>query len=515
MPPRDSCDACALSVLLALVACGNTAVNSSYNFGPGDAGDATLALPDVRRLAYLGDASDGPPALTPPCAAPSTGMVTGTIYDPSGRNPIYDVAVYIPGTALTELPRGVLTGAQACSCSALYPSAAYASTSTGVDGSFTLQNVPVGAQNLVFQLGKWRRQVPINVVCGTNSIPDRTLKFPSSISAGDTIDSMADIAVSTGGADSLECMLLRVGIDASEYVAGASMTGHVHVFSGGTGTEPAMLTSPIVGFTEETPMPGAPESSVSLWSTQAQLMPYDVVLLSCEGGETWNANPPALEAYLNAGGRVFASHYHYAWFSGLLLTTQSYTAPLDWGDNLGEWEKATMASSDTLIGGVLDLTLNNGSGKPFSKGATMQAWLAKVGALGMNAAADELSIFSPRYNVVVTPSDIHSQPWLTADETSSQPGATMYFSFDTPLEAGAPSDASAPAYCGRAVFSDLHVGSDPSIHDTSPPPGGCDHVDLSPQEKALEFMLFDLSSCVTDDALPVPDAGTIVIPPLH
>ena len=84
-----------------------------------------------------------------------------------------------------------------------------------------------------------------------------------------------------------------------------------------------------------------------------------------------------------------------------------------------------------------------------------------------------------------------------------------YLSFVTPI-GGIPlkpvdgGGESPPQYCGKAVFSDLHVAGNPSTNDTSPPPGGCDNVDLSPQEKALEFMLFDLSSCVIPDTVAPP-----------
>ena len=218
-------------------------------------------------------------------------------------------------------------------------------------------------------------------------------------------------------------------------------------------------------------MAGAPSSPTSLWQTAGQLMPYDIVLLSCEGGETYNANPAALEAYLNDGGRAFGSHFHYSWFSGPLSSGQSYSAPSDWGSNLATWS-AGVGSANGPVGGIIDTTLN-GSGGTFPKGMALEQWLGlpTVNALGQNGVpAGELSIYQPRYNAVVGSGNKPSQPWITDDD--GEP-STMYFSFDTPTNAPPAPDGGAPSYCGRAVFSDLHVAGNPSTNDSSPPPGGC------------------------------------------
>jgi hypothetical protein len=512
-----------LAGISAISACGSTpggftkSGDDGGSSGGGNGADGSFnLLPGADGSGSGGGSSGGGPVCPADlqcnvtCPGGGTTSITGKVYDPAGKNPLYNVAVYVPAVPLTPLPKGVPTGNDACSCGALFQSGSLTNTTTAIDGTFTLNNVPVGSSvPLVLQIGKWRRQISVNVTqCAANAQPDKSLSLPGTVAAGDTNDNIPDIAVSTGSADTLECLMLRIGIPAAEYVAGAGTTGHVHVFSGG-----GLLT---LGGTPETPaMTGAPASSTDLWSTQAQLMPYDIVLLSCEGGETYNANPPALEAYLNAGGRAFASHFHYAWFSGPLESLQSYAAPPDWGahgSDLATWT-VDKSGGKSPMGGIIDTTLN-GSTKPFPKGVALSQWLGGVGALGQNGVAStELAIYQPRYNATVAAANTPSQPWITSDSTGIA-GQTMYFSFDTPVNAVAAAEGGAPQYCGRAVFSDLHVGGNPSTNDTSPPPSGCDDVDLSPQEKALEFMLFDLSSCVIPDTATIPtDAGLPSPPP--
>ncbi len=439
-----------------------------------------------------------------PCSGGTTTTISGKVYDPAGNDPLYNIAVYVPAVPLVPLPKGVPMGADACNCAALFKSGAVVSTVTGVDGAFKLTDAPVGNNvPLVLQVGKWRRLVKINVTaCQDNAQPDKSLTLPSTVASGDTDDNMPDIAVSTGSADSLECLMHRIGLPLSEFVGGASGSGHVHVFAGGNPSGGGGGGGGGAGRPEMPAWANAPEADTSLWNNQQNMMPYDITLLSCEGGETYNANPTVLEQYLNAGGRAFGSHFHYAWFSGPLGSGQSYSAPADWGNNLATWSAGSGGFGGQANGKIVQ-TLN-GSTMPFAKGVALFQWLGLEGALGVNGApAMELPIQQPRYNAVVGPSNKPSQQWIQDDATPN----TMYFSFDTPVNAPPAPDGGAPQYCGRAVFSDLHVAGDPSTSDSAPPPGGCASGALSPQEKALEFMLFDLSSCVIPDTIPPSDAG--------
>ena len=75
---------------------------------------------------------------------------------------------------------------------------------------------------------------------------------------------------------------------------------------------------------------------------------------------------------------------------------------------------------------------------------------------------------------------------------TTNPQSVQYLSATTPV--------GAPNVCGKVVLSDIHVsvGAGGANDDLpgEPFPDGCRTTDLSPQEKTLEFMIFDLSACV-------------------
>lgn len=440
------------------------------------------AAPSTGYVLTLGD---GGVTRGAPCPSGAHTTISGTIYDPAGKDPLYGAVAYVPAKPLAPLK----SGASCDSCSSLFSGSPVAAAQTDASGHFVIDDAPSGLDvPLVVQLGKWRMTytLPSVTSCVDNPQASGTLKLPHNHTVGD----IPNIAVSTGGADTLECLFRRMGVDASEYTGGAAGPGRIHIFAGGQSGDFFGFT---IGASPNTEPPG-PASSTALWATDADIEQYDIVLLSCEGNEAYMQNQQVLFDYAKLGGRVFASHFHYSWFN---------SGPFAAAANLATWATGSQAYTPSdSIDAVVETALPNGDA--FPKGAAMKTWLGNVHALGVDGAPPgELPIATARHNAIVTATNPQSTPWIDPDPSLGQPaGSTLYFSFNTPLA------SSGESPCGRVVYSDLHVGGG-STDTGGTVPGECASGDLSPQEKALEFMLYDLSACVVPD----DQAPTLTIAP--
>jgi hypothetical protein len=410
------------------------------------------------------------------CGGGADTTLSGTVYDPAGNVPLYNVVVYVPNAPVDP----ITTGATCDKCGSTLSGSPVTATLTDAAGKFKLPRVPVGNDiPLVIQVGKWRRQVKIPSVakCIDTPLTDKNVtRLPRNSKEGD----IPLIALTTGGADTLECLLgkNKIGLDDSEFATKGG-TGRVHLY-GGYGDKPTKK------FTNAMNGGATFADAQGMWSSAAELKKYDIVLLSCEGTIASATKPQAaldaMRDYLNAGGRVFASHWHHYWFS-------HGPAPIP---TIGTWSPggsgdAVNARTDPQdpATGTIDTS--------FPKGAAFRDWMVNVQG---STTPGQVSIKEARHNLdAVTATK--AQQWITLpNQNDNNVTAVEYVSFNTPV------DTAADQQCGRAVYSDLHV----SAGDKNGPdyPSGCTTSGLSPQEKALEFMLFDLSSCISDDKKQPP-----------
>ncbi|MCA9590390.1 MAG: carboxypeptidase regulatory-like domain-containing protein [Myxococcales bacterium] len=475
--------------LAAVPACGSD--DNNNNNGGTDAGTGADGEPCVGFGCTNNPDGGGKPGCVNleckqvECQGGAKTTVTGVVLDPAGKVPVFNATVYVPN----KTPDPLATGAVTCDrCDAKVSGSPVAITATDTSGAFTLENVPVGDKiPLVIQIGKWRRQVELPAVAPCVDTPaDAGLtRLPRNRNEGD----IPRIALATGAADPLQCLLKKIGIDESEFGTAGS-DARIHLYAGAgfddNGT-PKLASSAFAAG-------GAFANAETLWNTVDELKKYDVVMLACEGNENDTAqhkSPAAKQAvydYAKAGGRLFTTHFHHTFFSG-----SPDAAP----KGVAVWtDKAPPANGNpatTPIGADIVGT--------FPKALAMKEWLTKQQAL----TNGKLSMIDARHNADAV--NAGGLNWITATSENAVGGtagqaAVQYLTFNAPI--GAADDQ----VCGRAVFTNLHVGAGTEGNKTDDPtaafPTSCQTENLSAQQKALEFMLFDLSSCVQkDDAVVV------------
>jgi hypothetical protein len=429
-----------------------------------------------------------------PCSGGAKTTVTGTVYDPAGKVPLYNVIVYVPNGQ----PKALSQGASCDQCAAAVTGNPIAITLTDSKGKFTLENVPIGGDvPIVFQIGKWRRQtkIPGSVgACVETAITDKEVtRLPRNQSEGD----IPRMALTTGGADPLECLIRKIGIDDVEFTA-PNGGGRIHMYRGSgyatIGSDGGADPRPPSGqFTAALNGGAAFGQAQNLWDDVNKLKAYDLLLTACEGDPDRNVETKpqaALDAvfqYANLGGRVFASHYHDYWLdrTNLPLVNPPNPTPTATFPQTGTWIDPYVVQRPTSPAlGTIDTT--------FPKGAAFKDWLQNVGGLQPDG---RIRIFEP--GQLLTAVAPVSQQWITLpNDNDSNRQTVQYMTFNTPV------GVDAGAQCGRVVYNNLHVSS--GDLPGQPFPQGCVQQNLSDQEKALEFLLFDLSACIQDDRKP-PD----------
>jgi hypothetical protein len=377
--------------------------------------------------------------------------VSGTVFAPNGTLALFGVSVYVPASFPLAFPEG----ATCARCEEL-SGGVVAKAVSDESGKFTLTGVPAGKDiPVVITIGKWRRQITIPTVteCTDNPVPNGVAALPRNHTEGD----IPKIAITAGSCDALECLIRKIGVSDFEFSPDTG-TGRIHLFASNGAAKMA----------DGTPF----STAFSLWESVDKLKKYDLVLNSCECSERETEKTldmmNAIKAYADGGGRLFNSHFHNVWIGG------------DDGDVAHRppiWPLIANCnqSGSASAPGTID-QVNNPKGPAFA------AWMLAVGG---STTPGIIPTTEPT-NTCQSIDNAKAERWVYQGGDKPQ-----MFQFTTPNES--PLDAR----CGKVVFADMHVSGDSNSTATVGFPGGCaaNNV-LTPQEKALAFMFFDIASCV-------------------
>jgi hypothetical protein len=440
----------------------------------GECGDGYRCTPDGRCVgedSCVGLECDIEKNCTKDGKPPTT--ISGTVFAPNGTLPLYGINVYVSNAKLGP----PVDGAVCDRCNEPLPGYPLALTKTDEAGKFTMTDVPSGKDiPVVIQTGKWRRTIVLPQVneCADNPIDAAQTRLPKNKSEG----YIPKIAISTGSADALECLVRKLGIDDGELTTDGG-AGQLHLFAdsgAGNGQGANKFVSGFAGGS------GNFANSKMLWSSVDKLKSYDIVILSCEGGQhaetKSQADMDALKAYADFGGRVFLSHWHNIWIEGSTQNANMTQRPAVWSGPNGV---ATWTNNDQNFGGndTID-EVNNPTGMSFA------TWMLNV--MGSTQRGQIPLTQTSGRRTCTAVDETRVDRWVYRQEGGNQ--VPQMFQLLTPVEAGSGDR------CGKVVFSDMHVSEDSGSSPGTPFPSECKDTPLTAQEKALAFMFFDIASCV-------------------
>jgi hypothetical protein len=386
--------------------------------------------------------------------------ISGNVLAPNAVDPIANAFAYVP-ISTGQFPSGV-----ACDLCDQPVDGAGASTTTDASGRFKLDISmlpPTSQVSFTVNKGRFRRNTMVTITaCQDNDIGAPYTVLPGKAGPGDDIPK---IAVTTGVKDQLDIVLTAMGLD---------QNAGFDCFENRTSTT-ATLTSPCG--TRLSAQGASAPTLTGLLKDPATLAQYNILFISCARGKFATlsaADQQAVTANLHdwaaKGGRVFATDNAYDYIA------QSF--PMDamfYGGN------TSIDIANVGVGSVQTPATYTGK----VNDTTMAAWLTAVSALKSGSNTLQLTGYLTQWSVV------QSVPTTTVDEVDAtdaqvQPsgGAAMTGSYPQTIKFDV-NDAGGMA-CGRAIFSSYHTnGATMSV----------DATQLTPQERILEYLMFEAGAC--------------------
>ena len=459
-----------LVTLLFVAACGPTGSQNSGGSGGNSGGSGGNSG------GAGGSGGGGNPTCTQTPSCAGGGVVSGKVYAPNGMDPISGASIYVP-TGNDEFPPGV--SCDVCSTGSFQ---SCTQTFSGVDGSFRLIGVPAGTTEVDIQKGRFRRRLHLDVPCGELMLTADQSRLPRNSTEGD----IPKIAVANGEWDKLECVLRKIGLDASA----------IDIFNHSD------------SFNES----GKPDFS-TLVQNFDMLKAYNIVFINCSDNtlESYLSNSAVvgnLKNYVGMGGRLYITDWSY-----------------DHIEQVPDWSSLVCWQPTGTCGGGAEPMHQAALGKDgievdaTVEDAMMQQWLQQLGATNTNGTVHithflidwvmQKSNVQPAVKEWVKGSvqsqdgSINGELPLTFTFDYNTCGRVLYSSYhtlgrdtDTCGTGGGLVPCQTNADCGGGTcqfgFCIGGGGGSSSCHF----PDYCDSNPLSPQERILEYLIFEISTCV-------------------
>jgi hypothetical protein len=453
---------------LGLFACSSRQGGIDDPGGPGGGGGGTGR--------DGGAACEGLECKVASCPPGGETIVRGRVTAPNGVDPIRDAIVYVPVSgAPSEFPQGV-----ACEvCNNPVGGRTVTQAYTDIDGNFELRRVPVTASTpIVIQKGRWRRTATLSVnKCQSHDLGVEQARLPRNQGEG----GMPRMAVAVGDYDAIECVLRHVGIDRGEFTSPAQ-AGTVHLYDN---EYPEGIGRPGPG------APGGVNVSTLLRDLNKMLQ-YHLIFLNC-AETTYSADllreagvKKNLVDYVSRGGRLYTTDWSYDY----IQQPAPFSPFICFNDD--------KPCTDTAPHGFAAATApgRGGGPEPFTavvnqstpSGKALATWLSRLDLTPkiLDGKFQVVDLLPDWVLIRQTAADMGRFPsttWLTGTVKNQNRPMTVTFDYPVP-----------PAQsCGKVLYSSYHTREHT---DRLAFPRYCPAGKMIPQEYVLEFLIFEISSCV-------------------